>query len=341
MEVNFLDVGQGSANFVLLGDQRALVIDCGPVCKNVLLRALKACHVEYLDRLMLSHSHADHSNGGVALLNEYAGRIGKIGLLCDPALRGSNFFARLKWLIENGRIDRSQIDHLQPSSDGAPYYLHPETGVQVDIYSPDHYQNLLGNQANNPNQTSTVVAVERAGRRVVFGGDSTIDQWRAIYASRGQVDCDIVTVPHHGGDMKDGGDDLAWLYDTAIKSELAIVSVGSANRHKHPREEVISSVRKSGCEVMCTQVTPKCCDDLNTLLPAVIGSLPPSGASTPERTFTGAGKKRRCSNVACAGTIAAEITDEGVEIRGLAAHRRGIERLISSGSEPLCVLAAV
>ncbi len=338
MEVQFLDVGQGSANFVLLGDQRALVVDCGPVCKGMLLRALKACHVEYLDRLILSHGHADHASGALAVLDEYAGRIGKIGFLCDTALLRSQFFARIEWMVKEGRLSRSQIDHLKLSTEDDPYYLAEEYGVRVDIYSPDHFQNLRGNKSNNPNETSTVVAVEREGRRVVFGGDSTIEQWQVIHESRGLVECDIVTVPHHGGDMEDAEGDLGWLYEEAIRSDLAIVSVGAANSHRHPREEVVASIRRSGCGVLCTQVTPKCCKDLNTLLPGVIGSLPAIGASTPEPTHKGVNSKRRCSNVACAGTVTAEYTNDGVQVRGLEAHRRGVEKMVSSGSKPLCVL---
>ena len=72
MEVYFVDIGIGTGNVVLLGDGRAIVIDCG---KNALsLRhLLKKCCVHSLELLCISHNDDDHAGGARAILTDFEG----------------------------------------------------------------------------------------------------------------------------------------------------------------------------------------------------------------------------------------------------------------------------
>ena len=75
MEVFFVDVAQGTCHVILLGGRRAIVIDCGCVQRKdqFILKFLHRMNVEFIERLIVSHSHNDHSGGAVAVLGDYAG----------------------------------------------------------------------------------------------------------------------------------------------------------------------------------------------------------------------------------------------------------------------------
>jgi competence protein ComEC len=77
MWVHFLDVGQGLA-IVVHTHRHTLVFDTGPALgpdydagQAVLLPYLRWRHVVDVDRVIISHAHADHSGGLASLLSEY------------------------------------------------------------------------------------------------------------------------------------------------------------------------------------------------------------------------------------------------------------------------------
>ena len=75
MEVCFVDVGQGSSNVILLGDRRAILIDCGGAQAETVLALLRRFQIDTLTRLIISHSHNDHSRGAAVVLTAFQGRI--------------------------------------------------------------------------------------------------------------------------------------------------------------------------------------------------------------------------------------------------------------------------
>jgi beta-lactamase superfamily II metal-dependent hydrolase len=81
LEVCFLDVGQGTSNVVLLGDRRAVVVDCGGAQAETVLALLGRFQIDTLTRLIASHSHDDHSRGAAAVLTAFQGRIDEVWML--------------------------------------------------------------------------------------------------------------------------------------------------------------------------------------------------------------------------------------------------------------------
>ena len=64
-------------------------------------------------------------------------------------------------------------------------------------------------------------------------------------ADLGDLEADVLKVPHHGG----GTSDPAWL--EGVDSDLAVISVG-ANDFGHPVAWVIDALTNSGAEVLRT-----------------------------------------------------------------------------------------
>lgn len=63
MEVYLLDVGQGTCQILLLGNRRAIVVDCGVKSDRLPVQFLKRYGVEHVSRLIVSRSHGDQSAG--------------------------------------------------------------------------------------------------------------------------------------------------------------------------------------------------------------------------------------------------------------------------------------
>jgi beta-lactamase superfamily II metal-dependent hydrolase len=333
MEVYFVDIGRGTSCVILLGNNRAIVIDCGQR-SNDLLHLLKRFRVQEIARLCVSHNHDDHVGGALAILTEYEGMIDRVCFLHDGLLLQTNFWRKVKQQIREGVLQVPQLVRLH--CDDKPKMLYEERakGVTLKILSPRFLDNLQAMDEGDANATSAVLMLASGSRKIVFGGDSTIRQWRRILEERKQpLACDILCVAHHGGIVWDDPSELAWLYAEGVRPRYAVVSVATSNTDKHPRQEVIRSLRSSGAQVMCTQITTRCCDSLEPLRPGALPAILP-GRSKSIRDVTTSGNSR---NVACAGTVVAEILNDYLTIRRFPEHQAAVDRLsVRPGGHPLC-----
>jgi competence protein ComEC len=346
VEVCFLDVGQGSASVILLGQQRAILIDCGGRQSRTVLTLLQRYQISSIARLVVTHNHADHSAGAVDIRNAYRGRIDHVWLLYDAVLTSSQFWNRIREDVAAGHLSDEQIYRLERRQ--KPTQIYNADGVLLTVIAPSMMTNVLATQAANPNATSGVLVLKHAGEKVVFAGDSTIWEWQAIIRQRFNraVRCRLLTVPHHAGivwEGKQAGEtdavfaariraDLDWLYRDAINAEYGIVSLGTTNNHGHPRTEVIDAFRRNGGTIFCTQMTDQCDPDLESqrrrALPIV---LPSRSVSSPPA------KKRRGGNVACGSTLLVEITANGIDLQRLRDHQTAVDRVpLVTGTRPIC-----
>lgn len=340
MEALLVDVGQGSCQVILTGDRTAIVVDAGRRAEEV-LRVLGRYRIDRLARLVVSHLDADHARGAVALLDEYQGRIDQVRFPNDHRVRSSPFFRRAVELVRAGHLTPAQLIRLElPSSRDKVIWQDRPAEARLVLVSPTFADNQLAVAAAAADATSGIMVLEVGRRRVVFAGDSTLDQWRAYRGRRtGPLTCDVFAVPHHAGVMwpaglaaADIGRELDWLYTEAVRADLAVVSVGTRNQYRHPRPEVIAAVRRHGATVACTQIGRQCCGRLEQVrsdnLPL---GLPGRAKDQPDQPH---GKSR---NVACAGTVFVEIGPDSLRVPGLNRHQAFVERVRSThGGDPLC-----
>jgi competence protein ComEC len=268
VEVCFADVGQGSSNLILLGQQRAIVIDAGSSGRGgqTVLALLRYFNITTIAQLIITHNHADHAGGAEQLLTAYAGRIEQVWFLCDRSLSNSRFWQHLEREINSGRIAINRCRRLE--RDQHPRIIYEQPGLSLDVLAPDFVQNL---QAQNPNATCAILllsiqADEPPYRYVIFAGDSTIAEWRSIidnYHPR-PFFCDILTVPHHAGCVwaTDAAAELNWFYTAAVRAKYGIVSVGTDNSYHHPHPEVFAALVQANITPICTQMTTRCTADL-------------------------------------------------------------------------------
>lgn len=338
MEVFCLDVAQGTCQIILLGDRRAIVIDCGSRSDRQALQFLARMGIDSIERLIVSHSHDDHIGGAVGVLGAFQDQIERICFVQDDRFLNSTFWLRISELYRTGRLRKNQLVRLEVSDSPQLVWTDDQRSVRLRTYSPTAAENLLAQQTQQPNPTSAVLFLEAGSHRIVFAADSEVAQWREIYQRAGRrLSCDVLVVPHHAGRFHSSADDLEWMYSQALELGVAVISVGTTNQHGHPRADVVAAIARHGGRVMCTQITPRCNGNdtnLEFLRPAVLSPVLHPGSSSPEPDFTDAGRSR---NVACAGTVRVEMTAKNLTVSRLDDHQRAIDRLVADNRLcPLC-----
>jgi len=332
MEINFVDVGLGSCQIIHLGGRSAIVIDCGLRSDYIALQFLKKLGIVTIKRLITSHSDNDHVGGAVSILNAYQDNIEQILAVQDHKWLHTRYWQRIDYLIRNGVLQSNNVKRLEVASAAKQVWSDGEHS-RLRLFSPNFIQNQQAQASSRANGTSAVLVLDHGDHRVVFAGDSEMPQWKEIFNRRSQIplDCDILTVPHHGGLMNAASSDLDWLYDKAIRAKFAILSVGTRPNPKHPRSEIVARLLSSGARILCTQLTNLCHDKPSLLHPAVLKPLVPFGRSADNEV------RDRRSCVGCAGTIVATISAAGCNISRLNEHQLAVDQLArDSAGHPLC-----
>ncbi|MGD9855580.1 MAG: ComEC/Rec2 family competence protein [Planctomycetaceae bacterium] len=338
MEVFFLDMAQGTCQVILLGERRAIVIDCGIPMDRIVLQFLRRIGVEHIERLVVSHSHDDHIGGAVSVLGAYQDRISKICFVQDHLFLQSAFWGRISELLMDQKLAKDQLVRLEASDRPQEIWTDNLKSYRLRTYSPSAAENLLAQEAETPNPTSAVLFLDVRKQRIIFAADSDVTQWREIHRKYGRrMKCEVLAVPHHAGRSHSSAEDLEWLFDHALEVGVAVISVGTTNTHGHPRKDVVEAMSRRGTKILCTQFTRQCNSnirDLEFLRPGVLQPQLFLGRSSPTKDLTDAGHSR---NVACAGTVKIDVTGAGFVIDRLSEHQRAIDELFSKSIAcPLC-----
>ena len=333
-ECCFVDVGQGTCSIILLGGNRAIVIDCGPRGFTP-VRCLQHFGVQEIVALVVSHNDADHYGGAAQIVQSFPRQIRDVYFLEDRPARRTPLLPIVRYELATGNL-RNQPIRLEAEK---CIYRDTSKSLSLHVMFPWMLANIDARETGGGNKTSAVLALQCGKRRIVFGGDLQHDGWRQLRAAlKAAVPCDVLAAPHHGGALSDADqvNRHSWIYGEAVRCKTAIVSAGSNNQWQHPLAAHIAAIRNSGAAVLCTQITPHCCDDLERLRPGVVTPTLPGASSSHESYASTSGRSR---HVACAGSILVEIGPESVLIDRLEEHRAAVDRLtVANDGHPLCRL---
>jgi competence protein ComEC len=203
MRVVVAAMGHGCGIVVRSPTGRCLVYDAGRLgAPSAARRAMTAVlwheGVNRIDTLVISHADTDHFNAVPELLDRFA--VGEI--VVPPPFLVSDSWAAGEVL----RLARAAGIPVRAAAAGESFALDPLCRVRVlhpNAGSGDPHlhhvalKDAMGDAMATDNETSLVLAVESAGRRMLLTGDLEGDALARFIASDPDS-CDVLVAPHHG-----------------------------------------------------------------------------------------------------------------------------------------------
>jgi competence protein ComEC len=240
LQVIVLDVGQGDAIFVRTPENKQILIDGGPGDAVIQELGQKMPFWDRdLDMVILTHPHADHLSGILALTDRY--NI-DIVLTTDFVYDSSEYRAWVDYLSNHNKIVRlaKSTQTIQVSA-----------GVTIDILYP--FMSLATDPPSNVNDASIVLKLKYKEFSMLLTGDAECTVQDQIATRTPDVlDVEILKVAHHGSK-----DSACPEFIKLASPTKALISVGVDNRFGHPHQEQIDLLElmipdRSGQEIYRT-----------------------------------------------------------------------------------------
>ena len=216
------DIGQGDA-LVLRGTSGAVLVDTGPDPVTV-DRCLRDLGVDALAAVVLTHAHADHTEG---LAGVVRGRsVGEI--IVSPLLEPLEQAERTEQVARNAGIP------LRVAVAGDVRRVDERLGWRV------LWPERVIREVSAPNNTSVVLLAEVFGQQVLLAGDLEIAGQVAVRAGTSVLAVDVAKVPHHGSAHFDP------VFPGWAAPRIALVSAGRDNRYGHPTGQALDAWAHTG-----------------------------------------------------------------------------------------------
>lgn len=271
--VCMLDVGQGDSTLIVLPDDRAVIFDCAD--DRVLRQVLQDWGIEHIEAFVLSHLDRDHIAGALPFLEGFKSRISHVYLAPDRDVSDEHDEAkRAKALLDHAAVHgqdegarRRRWEHHLNYRDSRAIIGGP--GWSIRLLAPavaQHVEHERKGTWEDANRYSSILRIEAGGNALLVGGDAPLLSWSQLPPE--ELPASVFRNPHHGGALDDGGVPPGWdearLY-REVGAKTVLISVGTNNAYGHPRKESISPVTGGACRLLCTQVTGRCHEPLETM----------------------------------------------------------------------------
>lgn len=229
MEVHFLDVDQGLCILVKLGDE-VLIYDGGERdTSSQVVAYVKDLGITEIDYMISSHYDSDHVSGLIGCLNAFDVK----------NVFGSNY-------EHNSKLYGSFIDAVKAEGLEMQY---PEVGTEysfgeavITILSPEEI-------SKDSNANSVAIKLTYGESDFIFTGDADYGSERDMVASGIDIDCEVLSVGHHGSASSSSS---IFLENTT--PEYVVISCGKENSYGHPHEEVMELLENMEIDVFRNDV---------------------------------------------------------------------------------------
>lgn len=227
LTVTMLNVGQGDAILIKTAEQTVL-IDTSDLDEQEKLRAeLEKAKVKRIDKLILTHPHADHIGGveGVVLKDYEVGEVYDNGM---PSK--SKIYLRYMKIIKQRNIPRHALTAGEVLNFGG--------GVSFKVLSPPKEVVEKGSKStdnHDPNNESVVGKLIFGNFSMMFTGDAEQQAEKVMVDNfAGDLRSTLLKAGHHGSKTSSSA---AFL--RAVQPEGVLISCGAGNDYGHPHKQTM------------------------------------------------------------------------------------------------------
>lgn len=227
LEVHYIDVGQGDATLIKLGDH-AMLIDAGTEDSGTRLQLyLQKQQVNSLDYLILTHPDADHIGGGDVVITKFD---------CGQVMMSSFAKDTASCRDVESALAYREYQAVTPAV-GSTYSL---GAAAFTIVGPVQ----TGEDANN---SSIALLLTYGNTRFLFTGDAQEAEEADIVASGVEIQADVYQAGHHGSRTSSSEQ-----FMQAVAPSYAVISCEAGNSYGHPHAEVLNRFHSMGIKVFRT-----------------------------------------------------------------------------------------
>ena len=223
LTVKMLDVGQGDAILIRTAEQ-TILIDTGDTDEHEkFAAALKKEGVKTVDKLIITHPHADHLGGASVVFKEC-----EVRAVYDNGQPTTQKFYRdyLKQIKAKNIAYKALRDGDVLDFGG---------GVSFHVLSPTEAMVQDGGRTKdgkiNLNLNSVVGRLTYGEFSMLFTGDAEVDTEKGILQrhSKDELKSLVLKSPHHGSKTSSSP-----AYLKAVQPKVALISCGTGNEYHHP-----------------------------------------------------------------------------------------------------------
>lgn len=224
ISVHVIDVGQGDAILIMTESGNMLIDsgDLGNTPRQLLTKYLEAHNITSFEYAVFTHTDADHIGSADYIVTNYEVK----NVIMPDYTATTKVYNRLIEAIEKKEVNLILIgeDTEFCEQSGYTFTLGPITNT---VMGPTK-------DFKDANEMSVVIKSVYGETSMLFTGDAEHKSEKAMLEkyTKGELDCDILKVGHHGSSTSTTDDFL-----DAVSPEIALISCGDGNKYGHPNSE--------------------------------------------------------------------------------------------------------
>ena len=241
MTIKILNVGQGDAILFQTEEQNVLVDTSDVDERDKLREELRKAGVERLDKVILTHPHADHIGGMDLLLKEFSVKQVYDNGMPSNSKVWQSYMKKLKaqGIPRQGLKEGDVLDFGK----GAAFRVMSPTAETVASGQEKGYK-------HDPNNESVAGKLVYGNFSMFLTGDVEKDTESEMVKRYGkELESRILKSPHHGSKTSSSAQFLR-----AVRPEVAVISVGAGNDYGHPHQLTLDKYAKVNCKVYRTDL---------------------------------------------------------------------------------------
>lgn len=237
VDIKMLDIGQGDAILIKVGQEYSM-IDTGDIDhREAIVAQLKKEGVTHLKRVIITHPHADHVGGFLAI----AKAIPIDEVYDDGVVVQNRLFKSYSKIIKDKGIKHTVLKRGDKIDFG--------NGANFDVLAPFGDDNRTDTERSKDLNNYSIVGKFTFGSfSMLFTGDmEKEEEARLIKEDNSKLFARVLKVAHHGSRYTTSS-----KFIRSVKPEAALISCGQGNSYGHPGQETLDRLKKENVTVYRT-----------------------------------------------------------------------------------------